>query len=750
MTKTLVPSEELFVELFTNVFGPEKTAMLYPQYSFADIYHNTRYIDFAIDSGAKRIAIEIDGEAVHNKNIVSLDKFDDDQLKQNSMISYGWDVYRWSYRKLKKYPNTVMDEMQLFLGDNPRFKQVQDYLPLQQGSLIHNDFTLREHQEQALKNLEEMRNENKTIALICHATGTGKTVTSVLDAKKVGGRTLFLAHTKDLVYQSAKTFNELWPEKEVGFYLDGKKEKDKFIVCGSIQSVALNLDSFAVKDFDYIIIDEAHHASSESYQKVIGYFEPKFLLGLTATPERADQQDILETFQNVAHRLDIETAVKTDQLVPVRCIRVKTNVDISNVRFNGIKYNAQELEQKLFVPERNQLIIDTYFNYARNNHTVIFCVSVKHAELIAEELSKRGVIAKAVSGKMSTSERNEILASYEEGKINVLCACDLLNEGWDSPKTDVLFMARPTMSKVLYTQQLGRGMRKCEGKNHLMVFDFVDNSNMFNTAYSLHRMFGQSKYVEGGLVLAKDKDKIIDENLYLKGEKPEALIDFPIYSMDYEIVDIFNWQTEAEGMISEMQFVRMVDVQSETIDRYIREGKVVPDLEVKTGTSRVFRYFKEDTIKNYANEFGWQLITNDKKKEMFMSMVEKMDMSYSYKPVLLKAIFNNIDDKGRVKLDDIVDYFIEFYQNRKEKGLVVEQPRSIYTKDNYNRNAIRKNILANPYKRFEEMNMLKHTKTLGIIELDKYIYKKLSKEEIENILQICDTKLEEYYNRITK
>ena len=748
MTKTLVPSEELFVELFTDVFGPEKTAMLYPQYSFADIYHNTRYIDFAIDSGAKRIAIEIDGEAVHNKNVVSLDKFDDDQLKQNSMISYGWDVYRWSYRKLKKYPDTVKDEMQLFLGDNPRFKQVQDYLPVQQGSLIHNDFTLREHQEQALKNLEEMRNDNKTIALICHATGTGKTVTSVLDAKKVGGRTLFLAHTKDLVYQSAKAFNELWPEKEVGFYLDGKKEKDKFIVCGSIQSVALNLDSFSANDFDYIIIDEAHHASSDSYQKVIGYFEPKFLLGLTATPERADQQDILETFQNVAHRLDVETAVKTDQLVPVRCVRVKTNVDISNVRFNGIKYNAQELEQKLFVPERNQLIIDTYFKYARNNHTVIFCVSVKHAELIAEELSKQGVIAKAVSGKMSTSERNEILASYEEGKINVLCACDLLNEGWDSPKTDALFMARPTMSKVLYTQQLGRGMRKCEGKEHLMVFDFVDNSNMFNTAYSLHRMFGQSKYVEGGLVLGKDKDKIIDENLYLKGEKPEALIDFPIYSMDYEIVDVFNWQTEAEGMISEMQFVRMVDVQSETIDRYIREGKIVPDLEVKTGTTRVFRYFKEETIKKYADEFGWQLITNDTKKDMFMSMVEKMDMSYSYKPVLLKAIFNNIDDKGRVKLEDIVDYFIDFYQNRKKEGLVVEQPRSIYSKDNYDRNVIRKNILANPYKRFEEMNMLKHTKTLGIIELDKYIYKKLSKEEIDNILSICDIKLEEYYKRI--
>ena len=750
MNNISVPSEELFVDLFSQVFGPEKAALLYPQYSFKDIYDGQRFTDFMILNGSKRVAIEIDGEAVHNKQIVSTNKFDDDQLKQNSMISYGWDVYRWSYYKLKNKAESVVDEMKVFLGNCPRLADVHDYLPRQQADIIEKTFELREHQDQALKSLAQMRIDKKTIALICHATGTGKTVTAVLDAKAVGGRTLFLAHTKDLVVQPSKTFAELWYGKSIGYYVDGKKEKDKDIVCGSVQSVALNLDDFLETEFDYIIIDEAHHASSESYQKIIAYFKPKFLLGLTATPERADNQNILEIFQDVAHRLDIKSAVECGQLAPVRCIRVKTNIDITNVRYNGVRYNAQELENKLYVPERNKLIVDTYMNSAKGKHTVIFCVSVRHANLMADELIGRGVNARAVSGGMSLSERNEILANYELGIIEVLCACDLLNEGWDSPKTDVLIMARPTMSKTLYTQQLGRGMRLAEGKDFLMVFDFVDNAGLYNAACSLHRMLGQRKYREGGLVLAKGKDKDIDDELYRQGEKPSAIVDFPISVLDYEVINVFDWQTEAQGMVSQMEFVRTVDVQSETIEKYIRDGKIKADLEVPTSSTRVYRYFKEDSIKSYAKEYGWQIITNDIKKDLFMKYIDEMTMSYSYKPVLIKAIFASISNKGRVQLSDLVDYFIGFYSTRKSNGFIVEKANSVYCKDNYTKRDVEHNILTNPYKRFEDMNMLRHTKTLGIIEIDSHIFRKLSDNDKAEILQICDSKLAGYYNKFKK
>ena len=129
-----------------------------------------------------------------------------------------------------------------------------------------------------------------------------------------------------------------------------------------------------------------------------------------------------------------------------------------------------------------------------------------------------------------------------------MCACDLLNEGWDCPETEVLFMARPTMSKVLYTQQLGRGMRLADGKNCLMVFDFVDNASQYNMPYSLHRLFKLKKYRPGQTALGKDRTA--EESLYERGEKPEALIYYPVSVTDCEAVDVFNWQEEAAGMIS--------------------------------------------------------------------------------------------------------------------------------------------------------------------------------------------------------
>ena len=345
----------------------------------------------------------------------------------------------------------------------------------------------------------------------------------------------------------------------------------------------------------------------------------KFTLGLTATPERADDKDIIEIFKNTAHKLDIQTAVEIGELVPVRCIRIHTNIDLTKVRFNSVQYNIRDLESKIFVPERNTLIVDTFMEYVSNKRTVIFCASVKHAEQIAKMIRERGVTAAAVSGSMKSSERKEMLAKFQKGEIKAMCACDLLNEGWDCPETEVLFMARPTMSKVLYTQQLGRGMRLADGKDFLMVFDFVDNASQYNMPYSLHRLFKLKKYRPGQTVLGKDR--AADETLYERGEKPEALIDYPVSVTDYEAVDVFNWQEEAAGMISQMEFIRRMDVQSETVERYIRERKIIPDLIVPMSKHKQLKYFTEETLEAAAKANGWKLINDSNRKELFMEMV---------------------------------------------------------------------------------------------------------------------------------
>ena len=299
-------AEDLFIDLFADTFGAEKAGYLYSQYPFFDIYQNARFADFVCESGAKRIAVEIDDEASHNPKLVSQDKFTDDLLKQNSMIHLGWDVYRWTVRQMQKQPDTVKDELRLFLGSERGFREIEDYLPTQRGQSFDGEkLELREYQQEALRNLQMMRENKESIALLYQATGTGKTVTAVMDAKSVGGRTLFVAHTMELVNQAYQTFQSLWKEASVGKFADSIKEGNADVVCGSIQSIALNLDMFKEDDFYYIIIDEAHHATADTYQKVLAYFKPKFLLGLTATPERADDTNILEIFKNTAHKLDI-------------------------------------------------------------------------------------------------------------------------------------------------------------------------------------------------------------------------------------------------------------------------------------------------------------------------------------------------------------------------------------------------------------------------------------------------------------
>lgn len=452
-------AEELFVQLFCEAFGPEKTENLQVQYPCVDIYGRHRYIDFALESPESKIAIEIDGETYHNPSKVSENKYADDLLKQNSLIYDNWKVYRWIYSQLEKQPEKVKDELITFLGSSPMFKAFEADLPVQMGQTIE----LRDYQQEAIDNLKKMREDGKTIALLYHATGVGKTITAATDAKAVGGRTLFLVNALKLASQAKDTFAKVWPEATLGEYTGSQKDVSQTVIFATVQSISKDLAKFSPTDFDYLIVDECHHAAANTYQKIFTYFHPKFILGLTATPERSDGEDMLELFQNVAHKMDLKTAVERGVLVPIRCIRVKTNIDLTDVRINGIKYNTQDLESKLFIPERNQLIVDTYLKYVNGKKTVIFCASVDHAAEIAKLLRDNGVKAEAVSGRDRVEIRDKILKDYETGSTNVLCACDLLNEGWDSPHTTVLFMARPTMSKTIYMQQLGRGTRCCPG-----------------------------------------------------------------------------------------------------------------------------------------------------------------------------------------------------------------------------------------------------------------------------------------------
>lgn len=630
-------AEELFVQLFCEAFGPEKTENLQVQYPCVDIYGRHRYIDFALESPESKIAIEIDGETYHNPSKVSENKYADDLLKQNSLIYDNWKVYRWIYSQLEKQPEKVKDELITFLGTSPMFKAFEADLPVQMGQTIE----LRDYQQEATENLQKMREDGKTIALLYNATGVGKTITAATDAKAVGGRILFLVNALKLASQAKETFAKAWPKATLGEYTGSQKDMTQTVIFATVQSISKDLEKFSPTDFDYLIVDECHHAAANTYQKIFTYFHPKFILGLTATPERSDGEDMMELFQNVAHKMDLKTAVERGVLVPIRCIRVKTNIDLTDVRINGIKYNSQDLESKLFIPERNQLIVDTYLKYVNGKKTVIFCASVDHAAEIA-------------------------------------------------------------------------------------------------------------KYQPMAYVLAPENKRKLDQDMLFHGEKPEAWLDVPIDVSDYEIIDLFNWQNSVKDMISQIEFVRMVDVQSETVERYIKDGKVKLDLSTPFGDKRMFHYFREESIRNIAKQYGWDLITPQNMADKFMKFIETMDMSYSYKPVLLKAIYEYMDTSGRVALPDVVDYFIDFYEDRKAHGMIAEKSTSIYQKGGYTRKDVEKNILSNPFKRFEDMRFLMRCKDVETIEVNPIIFRKLTREDWLHIVDVCDKSLEKYYLRLKK
>jgi len=734
-------AEEKFIQLFCDVFGPEKGQYVYLQYPFTDIYGKHRTIDYAFVCADGKVAVEVDGTTWHDPSKISEDKYADDLLKQNSMVFEGWRVFRWTDRQLERSEDRVKDELVTFFGADPRLTLMDDDMPLQQGEILD----LKHHQKEALYNLAEMRETGKSIAMLYEATGTGKTVTAVSDAKAFGKRVLFLAHTKELVNQAYEQFRRLWPEVSVGRFVENYRDLDAFVLCASIQSIERNLDAFAPDTFGYLVIDECHHGTADTYKRVLSYFRPEFTLGLTATPERTDGEDLLETFRNVAHKLDIRTAVELGVLVPVRCIRIRTNIDLHDVRINGFRYNTLDLESTIMVPGRNRLIVDTWLEYVRDKQTVVFCTSVRHADELAGLFREAGIEARSVSGKTNPTERKKILAQYENREIPVLCACDLLNEGWDSPHTQVLFMARPTMSKTIYMQQLGRGMRTCEGKDFLMVFDFVDNANIFNCPYSMHRLFNIADYHPGGTVLGPKGSIHWENEMFAKGEKPDALIDYPVHALDFETVDLFNWQDQAKDMVSQMELTRSVSAQSETIERYIREGKIVPDMEVPISEHRSFKYFNRERPAQIAKEFGWKLISDVNRKDLFMKMAQDMTMSYSYKPVFILAFLDQMNAEGEASLESVTDSFAEFYEDRIKSGKIPEKRPCIFTKGGYTQKDVERLILTMPFRRFEDMSFMHHSKALGNIRLDRSIMHRLTDEDIQTLKTDCEKALQRYF-----
>ena len=448
--------------------------------------------------------------------------------------------------------------------------------------------------------------------------------------------------------------------------------------------------------------------------------------------------------------MTLEEAVSKGELVPIRCVRVKTNIDLSRVRFNQVQYNPRDIENNVMIPARDDLVVATYLDHVPGRRAVVFCVNVRHGEQMAERFRDHDVPAASVSGRDPEQRRQKTLQAFEAGSLQVLCACDILNEGWDCAAVEALFMARPTLSKILYLQQLGRGTRKSPttGKKCLYVFDFVDNAGRYNAALSLHRVAGKKTYRPGALVLATDTQLSEEDSTFNCGGKPHAVLDLGLHAFDYEEVDLFNWQEAIRGMISAPDLDRELAATEGTVRRAVDRGPLMPDHRLQLG-EREYLYFSRTRIPEIRLLLDLPEVTDETIKMLFFSFVEEMDMSASYKPVLLLSFLEAANSRGRARVSDVVKRFRGFYEKRAEDALCVEQPKArMFRVADLTDSDVQNVIVTMPLRKFQQRRYLDYARDVAWVEFNPSLWRQLSKSDIERVREICCASIERYYSRL--
>ena len=334
----------------------------------------------------------------------------------------------------------------------------------------------------ALEALAATRAQGFRRGLVVLATGLGKTWLAAFDATTMGARrVLFVAHREEILNQAAQTFLRIRPNCRVGFYAGDIRDAEVDVLCASVQTLgrAVHLERFAAQHFDYVVVDEFHHAAAPTYRRLLRHFAPAFLLGLTATPARTDQSDILSLCDdNLVFTRDLFEGIEAKLLAPFHYHGIYDDaVDYREIPWRNGRFDPEQLSNKLATLARARHAIAQWRKW-KQHRTLAFCVSVAHAEFMAGQFNKAGIESAAVySG--STVGRGEALERLKSGQLSVLFSVDLFNEGVDMPSVDTILMLRPTESKILFLQQLGRGLRLSDEKTHLVVLDFIGNHQSF-------------------------------------------------------------------------------------------------------------------------------------------------------------------------------------------------------------------------------------------------------------------------------
>lgn len=604
-----------------------------------------------------------------------------------------------------------------------------------QENISTNDIAPNKMQQEALKALEKLQQDNKHKALLISATGTGKTYLSAFAVKKAKPkRLLFLAHREQILKQACKTFAKIIPDIQYGILSANHKDFHKPYLFATINMLSKeeNLTQFAPTHFDYIIIDETHRAGASSYLKILNYFQPQFLLGMTATPERTDGFDIYQLFDhNIAYEIRLNQAMQENLLCPFHYF------GITDITVDDQEINDNSTFNDLTTDARVTHIINQsqYYGFSGERlRGLIFCSHIEEAQILSQKFNERGFHTIALSGKDSQETRTNAIHKLEQKErstgLDYIFTVDIMNEGIDIPAINQIIMLRPTKSAIIFVQQLGRGLRKYPQKDYVVILDFIGNyQNNFmipialsgDTSYNKdnirHYVAEGNRFIFGSSTIHFDKvarqkiyqaidsaklsDTALLKNEYLqlkqKSGKIPSIFDFSQFgSIDIlKFLDKFKTYHNFLQKYDKDYTIRFNTIQEEIlyfISYRFAKGKRIHELlalklllkntsHLLMDTTHILttKYHQELTeqikvslIRNLTNLFT---ISNEQAKFSNCIFIKENNNDYIISDIFKSAL---LDEKFYFQINEILDFALEryqkYYQNRyKDTNLVLYQ-----------------------------------------------------------------------------
>lgn len=573
-------------------------------------------------------------------------------------------------------------------------------------------------QKNALESLDNLRKNNKDKALLISATGTGKTYLAAFDVKAVHPkRMLFVVHRRSIAIKAMETFKTIIKDKSMGLFSGDNRDIDCDYIFATIQTIYKpeNRQLFSKEEFNYIIIDEVHKAGANSYQELVNYFKPQFLLGMSATPERTDDFDIYKMFDyNIAYEIRLQQAMEYDLLCPFHYYGI-TDITIDDQPINDMS------DFNLLVDEKRvDYVINKINDYGYSGdhvHGLIFVSRKDEACKLSEMFNQRGFHTCALTGEASEKQRQEAmdsLESNEEGSLDYIFTVDIFNEGIDIPKVNQVVMLRPTQSSIIFIQQLGRGLRKNDEKDYVVVIDFIGNyeKNFFipialsgNTNLNkdnLRRFVSEGNLIIPGASTIQfdeiSKKRIFDaidaaklDGLKLIKEKYFELknklgripkiSDFEKYgSIDIQKIFQNNELRSYHQLLKKydddyhVQFTELEEKYLKFISNKLSSGKRIQELETIRlaieKKSNLMNYLKKEMKNTYnieISDINYESIINyltqnfaaGTSKKTYAD-VEIIDKNNNISPTFSKLLLNN---EFKRQVIEVLDYSIQKYKN---------------------------------------------------------------------------------------